>query len=326
MQRHSSIFYRRTIYCSMTYEREGDGMKKDSPRYRMAARLLPHRMYAAAMQCADELRGAAEEFRLRRGQLPSILGAKGETVFFNEAVEEHDLQAILDRATEFSVYRSADSIRRGFVTIEGGCRVGLCGRVVWRDGEIATLREISSVSIRIVKEMKGIADALYPQLWAGDRFQSTLIVSPPGGGKTTLLRDLIRLVSCGDAAHLPLRTAVVDERCEIAAVCRGAAQFDMGLHTDILSAAPKDEGILMLLRAMNPQVIAVDEITDPSDLRAMEQAANCGVEFLATVHGYDMEELRRRSVCRALLDKGLFHRFLVVERRMGERSYRVESC
>ena len=294
--------------------------------YRRAAEVLPEHLRRAALaRCTDE-QAAAEEFRLRSGQKMSLLGATGESPISAEPVTGQDLQAVLDRATEFSAYRCAESIRRGYVTVRGGCRVGICGTAVLRGGEIATVGELSSLSIRIARPAPGAAKGVYPKLWGDGGFESTLILSPPGGGKTTLLRDLIRCLSSGSQTHPALRMAVVDERGEIAAARGGCAQFDVGPHTDILTGTEKAEGISMLLRAMNPQVIAVDEITAPEDIRAMTTAANCGVAFLATVHGRDLDELRRRKLCRELLDTELFHQFIILEGRGSARTSRVERC
>ena len=294
--------------------------------YRQAAEVLPEHLRRAALaRCADE-QAVAEEFRLRSGQKMSLLGPEGETSISAEPVTGQDLQAVLDRATEFSAYRCAGRIRQGYVTVRGGCRVGICGTAVLRGGEIATVGELSSLSIRIARAAFGVAKDVYPKLWSEGSFESTLILSPPGGGKTTLLRDLIRCLSKGSQTHPALRVAVVDERGEIAAARGGCAQFDVGPHTDILTGTEKAEGISMLLRAMNPQVIAVDEITAPEDIRAMTVAANCGVAFLATVHGRDLDELRRRKLCRELLDTELFHQFIVLEGRGSARTSRVERC
>ena len=294
--------------------------------YRQAAEVLPEHLRRAALaRCADE-QAVAEEFRLRSGQKMSLLGPEGETSISEEPVTGQDLQAVLDRATEFSAYRCAGSIRQGYVTVRGGCRVGICGTAVLRGGEIATVGELSSLSIRIARAALGVAKDVYPKLWSEGSFESTLILSPPGGGKTTLLRDLIRCLSKGSQTHPALRVAVVDERGEIAAARGGCAQFDVGPHTDILTGTEKAEGLSMLLRAMNPQVIAVDEITAPEDIRAMTVAANCGVAFLATVHGRDLDELRRRKLCRELLDTELFHQFIVLEGRGSARTSRVERC
>ena len=294
--------------------------------YRQAAEILPEHLRRAALaRCADE-QAVAEEFRLRSGQKMSLLGPEGETSISEEPVTGQDLQAVLDRATEFSAYRCAGSIRQGYVTVRGGCRVGICGTAVLRGGEIATVGELSSLSIRIARAALGVAKDVYPKLWSEGSFESTLILSPPGGGKTTLLRDLIRCLSKGSQTHPALRVAVVDERGEIAAARGGCAQFDVGPYTDILTGTEKAEGISMLLLAMNPQVIAVDEITAPEDIRAMTVAANCGVAFLATVHGRDLDELRRRKLCRELLDTELFHQFIVLEGRGSARTSRVERC
>lgn len=285
--------------------------------------LLPEPLRRATNGWAREYLGKIEELRLRMGQRLLLLCGAEELFLPTAPVSAQDIQIILERAAEFSLYRCAESIRSGFLTVRGGCRIGLCGTAVCRGGEIATLQDISSLSIRIARELPGVAAEIYPQLWQDGHFESTLIIAPPGCGKTTFLRDLVRLLSTG-GAYAPLRVAVVDERCEIAATLSGVPQFDLGARTDVLSAAEKTAGILMLLRAMAPDVIAVDEITDPADIQAMVQAGNCGVSFLATVHGRDLEELRRRRVCRELLETELFRRFVILERQGQARRFRVE--
>ncbi len=324
-----SILGQPSIYSTIAYEREGDPMEKNLARYEDAARLLPEGLRRLALACSAGEKAAAEEFRLRTGCPLSVLYPEGERFLRGsppQTVTPADLQAVLDRATSFSVYRCADSIRCGYVTVQGGCRVGLCGTAVLRQGQVATLQELSSVSVRIAKELPGIASGLYPRLFQAGRFAGALFIAPPGGGKTTLLRDLIRYVSDGIEEHAPMRVAVVDERGELAAVCGGTPQFQMGAHTDVLTGVAKAEGIEMVLRAMNPEVIAVDEITAPDDIRAMVLAANCGVSFLATVHGVDLDEIRQRRICRALLETELFHRFVILEGRGSGRRWRVEKC
>jgi stage III sporulation protein AA len=175
-----------------------------------------------------------------------------------------------------------------------------------------------------VCEHIGLGSDIAPQLFSADgRFLSTLILSPPGGGKTTLLRDLIRVLSLGDAEHRALRVAVIDERCELAVCCKGRAQMELGNHTDVLSLCPKAVGIPMVLRGMNPQVIAVDEITAEEDIRAMCLAANCGVGLLTSIHAASVDELHQKPLWRELLRARVFRRCIVIRSNGGARSYEV---
>ena len=181
---------------------------------------------------------------------------------------------------------------------------------------------MSSLAIRVARAVPGAAGRVLDKLWEGGALQSALLVSPPGGGKTTLLRDLIRAVSDGDGCP-PLRVGAADERGELAALRCGLPQFDVGARTDVVEGCPKEKALLMLLRGMNPQVLAADEITDPADCAALALAANCGVALLCSAHGAGLEDLERRPLYRELLERRIFRR-LVVIRRTGEgRLYRV---
>ncbi len=265
-----------------------------------------------------------EEARLRRGFPMTALLPEGEINTDTPPIGEEDLRQVLENATQSSAHTALDRVRQGFVTLRGGHRVGLCGSVVRRDGQIVTLRELSSLSIRVARPVAGQARTLLPQLMEHGTFASTLILAPPGAGKTTLLRELVRGLSDGDGVP-PLRVGVADERGEIAALWRGEPQLYVGRRTDVLDGCSKAEGLSILIRGMNPQAVAVDEITDPADVRAVTEAAGCGAALLATAHGRGPEDLRRRPVYRALLSAGVFRRLVVLDRRDGQRTARVEA-
>jgi stage III sporulation protein AA len=173
---------------------------------------------------------------------------------------------------------------------------------------------ISSLAIRIPHEVLGCADEVCPQITG----KNTLVISPPGGGKTTLLRDLIRQVSDGG-----YRVALADERGEVAAVWNGLPQFDVGVRTDVMTGGTKARTVLMMLKAMNPQVIAMDEITAPEDLEACAAVSNCGVELLATIHGADVADLQQKPLYRALAERGIFQQAVVIRREAQRRKYEV---
>lgn len=191
-----------------------------------------------------------------------------------------------------------------------------------REGHSVAFRELSSLNIRVARAFPGIADGLGDKLLEGKNFPSTLILSPPGAGKTTLLRELLRLLS----DRFSLRCGLADERGEVAALWRGVPQLEVGRYTDVLDGCPKAEGMMLLLRSMNPQILAADEITAPEDVRAVTMAANCGVAVLATAHGGDVEELKRRPLYRELLAQRVFRRVLLIHRdEAGNRNYEMEA-
>lgn len=298
-------------------------------RYEQAARLLPPKWQRLALQLPDTQKARAEELRLRAGQTLTVLLPEGEVLPSQEQpvqrVLQSDLEQLCDMVTGYSRYAVSDTMAQGYLTAPGGFRVGLCGTVVLREGESRNLRGLSSVCIRIGRQQAGIAAGVLPQLWEGERFCSTVLLSPPGAGKTTLLRDMVEALSNGTEEHAAQRVALVDERGEIAAVHGGVPQLAVGCHTDVLDGCPKALGIPILLRAANPQIIAVDEITVREDLYAMVSAANCGVALLATIHAADVEELRRKPLFVRLLRLGVFRRAVTITRSGGERRYQVST-
>ena len=294
----------------------------DSPFGQVVA-IMPQNLRCALKQLPQQVRGRVEEIRLRQGFLPTVLDEMGEQEVGDMAVTQQMLRQVLEQATQASAHTVLDRVQRGFLTLKGGHRIGICGSAVVRDGQVVTLREISSVSVRVARSVEGQAETLLPQLMEGERLQNTLIFAPPGAGKTTLLRDLVRGLSDG-AVSEPLRLAVADERGEIAAMWQGEPQLYVGRHTDVLDGCDKATAVSMLLRGMNPQVIAMDEITQMGDVEAMIQAVGCGVSLLATAHGETMEDLSRRPVYRALCRAGVFRRVVLLHGRGTHRSAQVE--
>ncbi len=293
-------------------------------RYEQAAAILPSRLRTAALGLSEGEKAAAEEIRLRAGRPVTVLLPTGELPLEVQA-EPEELETLCDIATEFSRYAAAETIREGFLPVRGGFRVGLCGTAVMKDGANANLKNLSSAVIRIARERKGIGEAIVPKLFRDGVFQSTLLLSPPGGGKTTLLRDVVRLLSEGGAGTPPQRVALIDERGEVAVVHRGRPQMDVGPHTDVLDACPKALGIPIVLRAMNPQIIAVDEITVREDLAAVNLAAGCGVGLLATIHAADTAELLQKPLYRQLLENQVFRLAVRILRGETGRAYELEE-
>lgn len=280
-----------------------------------AAALLPDVYKAAALALPEKDRKRTEEIRLRSGREASVLLPEGERVLCRgiKAVER-DMREVLERATCSSVHSAAHELRRGFVSAALGVRVGVCGTL--SDVSGGGIRGISSVCIRVPRQIKN-AGAEAISLLARSR-ESVLVLSPPGGGKTTFLRELVRTVS--DSG---VRVSLCDERGEIAASVNGLPQFDVGRCTDVLTGAPKADAAMMLLRAMNPQVIALDEITEGRDIDAIENAANCGVRVYATAHAASPDELLRRPLYRRLMEAQAFEAAVLISGAGANRRYEV---
>lgn len=270
-----------------------------------------------------------QEIRLRAQKPVSVIAGSKE-LFFDAKGNETDkpqnayrisgreLMQILNHICHYSLYAFEDEIKQGFITVAGGHRVGIAGQVVMENEKVRTMKNISCMNIRISHEVKGVADDVLGGLYRNGRLLNTLIISPPGCGKTTLLRDLVRQVSEGNAYGRGSCVGVVDERSEIAGCFQGIPQNDVGMRTDVLDGCPKALGMMMLLRSMSPQVIAVDEIGSIQDMEALHMAACCGCKILATVHGEGIEDVQRKEGMERLFREKLFERFLVLGRKQGE--------
>ncbi len=265
-----------------------------------------------------------QEIRLRVNQPVTVLmnnrerflSVRGElTDDISHAVcsDEKELEAVLTHLCHYSIYAFADEIRQGFMTIRGGHRIGLSGQVILEEQErIRNIKYIRYLNIRIAHEVKGVSDKALPYLYRQGEVLNTLIISPPGCGKTTMLRDLVRNFSGGNAYGKGKNVGLVDERSEIAGSCLGIPQNDIGIRTDVMDACPKREGMMMLIRSMAPDILAVDELGSTEDVEAMHRAIQCGCKMLATIHGFSLEEVGRKSYMKGVMEEQLFDRYLLL--------------
>lgn len=262
---------------------------------------------------AEAIKGfpTAEEIRLRVGRKLGLVIAGKEIAFDAVPVKQDDLLRVLEKATGASLHAAVPALRSGYIAYRG-LRLGVCGEAVYTGGSVSGLRSFSSMSIRIPHVCPDECGA-YVEALLRPRPVSTLIAAPPGVGKTTFLRELIRRTA-DSFGHV----AVIDERNELSACYAGEAHFDLGRESDVLIGVPKPTAAMMLLRGMNPQVIAMDEITQAEDLQTAEQAAGCGVLLYATVHGRNAGDMMRRPLYRKLLESGIFQE-LVTIRCLGEK-------
>jgi stage III sporulation protein AA len=224
-----------------------------------------------------------------------------------------DIADTVERMSRHSLYAFESALRQGYMTLPGGHRAGIAGQAVMPapgDGrQLRTVTNISSINLRVAHAVKGCADYVLPFICdvKALSFCHTLIISPPACGKTTLLRDIVRQIS-----NAGFTVGLVDERSEVAGCYRGVAQNDVGLRTDVLDGCPKAEGIVMLLRAMSPHVIAVDELGGERDARAVEDVLNAGVKLLCTAHARDMTDLKRCPMLKELMKQEIFERYVVL--------------
>jgi stage III sporulation protein AA len=228
-----------------------------------------------------------------------------------------EVRQVLDMVSEHSLYAMEDELRNGFISLRGGCRVGIAGRAVLENGRIKTFKHINAFNFRIARPVPGAADKVMPHVRKGRRVCHTLILSPPQMGKTTLVRDMVQKISDGHDGYPGLKVGLIDERSEIAGMHQGVPSFDIGMRTDVLDACPKAEGIILMIRSLSPQVVVTDEIGRQEDVEAIEEALNTGVDVIVTAHAKNLEEALKRPVLLRALKKDLFERIVVLGDSLG---------
>ena len=278
-----------------------------------AVSLLPEH-YRKALETEKE----GEEIRLRVGKRPCVLWAGTERTFSDHRVTVHDLERILEKSTRASMHAVTNALREGYISYQG-IRIGVCGTAAGGYDGFEGYRAISSIAIRVPCEQKGLGNTLVSKL-CQNGFQNTLVISPPGGGKTTLVRELIRCLS-----EKGIRISVVDERNELSASDGAHARFDLGPHSDVLIGVSKGSACLMLLRGMNPQIIAMDEISEEKDMEAVRRIIGCGVNLLATAHAASLDELSRRKAYREMLEEHVFSSLITIRAENGVRRYDIQA-
>ena len=261
-----------------------------------------------------------QEIRLRIGQPVTVLYQNEELILptmYSEKkrLGKQEMKETIEHISNYSLYAYEHELKQGFITIEGGHRVGMAGQVIMEGGKIKNMKYISSINIRVSHEVLDCANKIFPYITYNKQMYHTLIISPPRCGKTTLLRDVIRQISDGNRWIKGCTVGVVDERSELGGCYLGVIQNNHGRRTDILDRWPKADGMIMLIRSMAPQVVAVDEIGAKEDVHAIEYAMHCGCKMLATAHGDSMEEICKKPIFEKLIREKRFERYVILSNR-----------
>ncbi|WP_144460234.1 stage III sporulation protein AA [Siminovitchia fortis] len=280
-------------------------------------RILPTEISKLINVLPDETKDGIEEIRLRVNRQVEVT-AREVTSCLPYLFTQSDAEQLISNLAGHSFYTLDEELRRGYITIEGGHRIGLAGKAILEEGRVKALRHLASFNIRVAREKIGAAERFIPFIY-NEGWKHTMIIGPPQTGKTTLLRDLARIVSTGCPKNrIPaMKAGIVDERSEIAGCMHGIPQLQFGTRVDVLDACPKAEGMMMMIRALSPDVLIVDEIGRREDKEAIMEAVNAGITLMMTTHGNGLEEIIKRPLLREIIEQQVFQRFIELSRNDG---------
>ncbi len=282
-------------------------------REKLNLNIFPPKILDSINKYKDE---KIQEIRIKI-QKPIILYTDRGEIILSRDVTKEDFKFIIQRISNYSIYAYEEEIKQGFITLKGGHRVGIAGECVMENNKIKTIKNISSLNIRISKEVIGCSKEVIKYIVDDNNVKNTLIISPPKCGKTTILRDITRILSSGSQILKGKKVVVIDERSEIGASYNGIPQMNLGIRTDILDNCLKREGMLMAIRSLSPDVLICDEIGTKEDIDALNTAFNSGVNVVVTVHGSNLSDIKERKIFDDFLSSGIIERIIVLSNRLG---------